>query len=138
VRVIVTGSRDWTDAAPIYTSLNNLLTPDGWLIVVHGAAHNGGDAIADAWCREHIRLGHTVGVERHPANWRLHGRRRAGIIRNVEMVQAGADLCLAFLRPCALLTCRRPEPHFSHGTSHCADYAEKAGIETRRFRWENR
>jgi hypothetical protein len=49
------------------------------------------------------------------------------------MVNAGADLCAAFLGPCVKAGCDVPQPHASHGGSHCADLAEKAGIDTRRF-----
>lgn len=64
--------------------------------------------------------------------WRRLGS-RAGLVRNAEMVKAGADVCLAFLCPCTAAKCTRPEFHYSHGASHCAELAERAGIPT--FRW---
>jgi hypothetical protein len=57
-------------------------------------------------------------VEPHPADWKRFGRKRAGIIRNAQMVQAGADQCLAFIR------------NYSHGATHCSQLAVKAHIPT--------
>ena len=44
------------------------------------------------------------------------------------MVTLGAGLCLAWIMPCVKPYCRRPDPHGSHGATHCADLAGKAGI----------
>lgn len=49
------------------------------------------------------------------------------------MVQAGADVCLAFITPCRLRICRAKPEHGSHGASHCADLAENAGIKVWRY-----
>lgn len=56
-------------------------------------------------------------VERHAADWQRDGR-RAGYLRNLRMVEAGADVCLAFIR------------NQSRGASHCAAWADLAGIPT--------
>lgn len=95
MRVIVTGSRDWIDQPTIYHALNLYCArhlPDD-LTLVHGACPTGADAIADLW-GEHYAPGH---VERHPADWDAFGK-MAGPMRNSEMVNLGADLCLAFLK----------------------------------------
>ncbi len=73
-------------------------------------------------------------VERHPADWRKHGK-AAGFRRNAEMVALGSDVCLAFLRPCSKPSCpEEPKPHGSHGTKHCAGLAAEAGIPVRWYR----
>lgn len=123
MRVLVTGSRTWEAEEVIRTALDILLKEceaiGDYLTVVHGACPKGADAIAEAWYREH-RQNRSVGVDRFPANWREHGK-SAGFKRNDDMVRAGADLCLAFIRG------------RSNGATHCANSAERAGITVRRF-----
>lgn len=84
-------------------------------VIVHGACPTGADAIADRLSRDH---GFTV--EPHPADWARHGK-AAGPIRNQEMVEAGADICLSFIL------------NGSPGATGCTDMAERAGIPVRRF-----
>ena len=113
-RVLVTGSRTWSDQTAIRQALGELLAEHGdCLVVVHGACRYGADAIAEAWATVH-----QVHVERHAANWRRYGR-FAGLVRNTLMVATGPDLCLAFIR------------NRSVGASHCASTAVSAGITTR-------
>ena len=107
MRVIVCGSRSWTDRGRIADRLFDL--PPGSTIV-HGAA-KGADRIAH---QEAEKLGHFV--EPHPADWETHSK-RAGIIRNEEMAALGADLCIAFW------------DGLSTGTAHMVDRAEAHGIE---------
>lgn len=121
-RVLVTGSRSWDDHDTVRAALAVARwDAAGPMVVVHGACTSGADAIASWWCRQFARTkGLGITEERHPADWERHGR-RAGFVRNAEMVALGADVCLAFIRAA------------SPGASHCARLAEEAGIPTRRF-----
>jgi hypothetical protein len=118
-RILVTGSRDWTDIELIRGVLDGLRSQTWTMTVVHGACPYGADAIADLWARQQT----GVTVEPHPADWRPGGvfDRSAGFKRNAEMVALGADACLAFIR------------NGSKGATHTADLAEKAGIPVRRY-----
>lgn len=119
-RILVTGSRTWDDDWTVEHAL-----VDAWIgfdpdpvVVVHGACSRGADAIADRWAQSHHERNDTVDVERHPADWKGYGK-AAGFIRNAEMVAAGADLCLAFIR------------NRSRGATDCLTQARNAGIPTR-------
>lgn len=119
LRVLVTGSRDFEDRRVIYEALDALAQRTR-LTVVHGDCPKG----ADRWARQWLVGNYSyqdVDHEPHPADWKQHGK-RAGFIRNSEMVRLGADLCLAFIR------------NESNGATHCATEAEKAGIPTIVFR----
>jgi YspA, cpYpsA-related SLOG family len=121
-RILVTGSRDWQDFARVSFELGLVIGEayrDGYgkesIVVVHGACPTGADAMAHEICRDY-----GWREETHPAAWHLQGS-AAGPLRNKKMVGLGANVSLAFIRNC------------SRGASGCADLAEKAGIETRRF-----
>lgn len=91
VRVLVTGSRDWTDVSVVRSALQWVIAsfPGHSYVLIHGDAR-GLDKIAGEEARA---LG--WGVEVYPADWKRLGR-RAGPIRNGEMVALGATLCLSF------------------------------------------
>ena len=120
-RVLVTGSREFTDYGAIRKELGNLVgngvgnCDSHRVVVVHGAAR-GADELAD---RAAKALG--MSTEPHPADW-SRGR-GAGCARNAEMVRLGADVCMAFYQPGA----------GNRGTDHCARTAEAAGIPVRRI-----
>lgn len=107
VRVVVTGSRGWTNAGAIHRRLS--LLPEGSTII-HGRAGSGADWIADVYARQL-----DFDVVRMPADWDLYGR-RAGIVRNIEMLNTDPELVLAFW------------DGESRGTRHCVEEARKRGI----------
>ncbi len=86
-RIIVCGSRSWTARAVIADRLRRL---DPSAVVVHGDCPNGADRIVDQEARWAL-----LAVERHKADWERHGK-AAGFIRNEEMAELGAALCIAF------------------------------------------
>lgn len=138
MRVLVTGSRDWDLPAQIGAILRDVaewawnsraLLP-AQITVVHGAAR-GADLMADACA---VSLG--MKTEPHPANWAQFGK-AAGSIRNAHMVSLGADLCLAFIRPCvrtAPCDAALPAVHDSHGAAQCVKVATLAGITVKIYR----
>lgn len=111
-RVLVTGSRDWTDQHRIEVDLS--IWQDANAVLITGACPTGADRIA-----EEIWTSWGQPIERYPADWKTHGK-AAGPLRNAEMVNAGADICLAYIRA------------GSRGASNCADLAIAAGIVTLR------
>lgn len=109
-RILITGSRSWEDAVVITEALDYY--GGDYAVVVSGNCPLGADAMAEDAADE---LG--MDVELHPADWDTHGK-RAGFLRNAEMVNLGADVCLAFIRD------------ESKGATMTANLAQKAGIPT--------
>lgn len=77
VKVLVFGSREWLDQAPVERELAKL--PSG-STVIHGACR-GADNIAGFVAK---KLG--LVVREYPANWKKHGRKAAGPLRNQQML----------------------------------------------------
>ena len=116
-RILVTGSRSWNDTEVILNALfvTVLDAQDAGyekFILVHGDCPKGADYLAAKYW--------TGKQERHPADWHKHGK-KTGFVRNSEMVNLGANICLAFIKD------------ESKGATMTANLAEKAGIEVRRF-----
>ena len=117
LRVIVCGSREWTNKRAIYEAIKEV-APDGKarnLTVVHGGCPRGADRLVHELLRGDCEV--------HPADWDAHGR-AAGHIRNRKMAQLGADICLAFW------------DGKSRGTKNMIEEAEKAGIPVK-IVWES-
>jgi hypothetical protein len=135
-RILVIGSQGWSDGGGVHRVLKALWTLAPGAVLVSGGCQRGADALAEVTWR-----GLGGEVERHRPVWRPAGvvDPAAGFRRSERMVQAGADICVAFGLPCARPACagRRPDPgwpfHVTHGTGHCARYAEGHGIPVRRF-----
>lgn len=130
-RILITGSRTWPKPEIVWAMLDGEVQMQLWghppnqpgLIVVHGGAV-GADKMARDWTRAVPRhRGIRVQEEQHLAQWRPYGiyNPQAGLARNLEMVKAGADIVYAFIH------------NGSRGATHCAEAAEKVGIETVRI-----
>ena len=139
-RLLVTGSRDFTDRALVDLALDAVVTSfllgisrGGPLTLVHGGAR-GLDFLAhQSWAEEQ-----RGGAEAHFAQWGKHtdqcpawdqGQptcKLAGARRNQEMLDAGADVCLAF--PLSPQSARGKNT--SRGTWDMATRARDAGVPT--------
>ncbi|TWP51463.1 DUF2493 domain-containing protein [Lentzea tibetensis] len=113
-RVLVTGSRDWSDVHRLRRMLAVVRACYPTAVLVHGGCR-GADRIA-----AHIWRGWGLPTEEHQPDWKQHGK-AAGPRRNRHMVQLGADVCVAFLHP------------ESRGSVQTAVLAEQAGIQTFRI-----
>lgn len=94
-RVIVTGSRQWTDKKSVWTALNLELAEHECLTVVHGGA-SGADLIADRWAKGMANCGLDVDVEVYYPDYLTYDRKTAPLVRNRRMAELGADVCYAF------------------------------------------
>ena len=89
--MLVTGSRAWSDVEAVKQELKFIAKREKEVTLVSGNCPTGADAIAEAIA---VELGWTL--ELHPADWKTHGK-RAGFVRNAEMVESGVNACLAFI-----------------------------------------
>ena len=112
-RVLITGDRNWQSinvATIVLSRLSRRYGERGYLIV-HGDASGVDAAFEDKARSLRIR------TEPHPADWETLGR-RAGPVRNGQMVAAGADFAIAVHR----------ELGRSKGTRDCVEKCLAAGI----------
>ena len=123
VRVLITGSREFTDRSIIAAALTVVAREHRGhpLVVIHGAAR-GADRVAGGVARQYpgrlIEEVHPVTDWTNPdgsKNW------RAGFDRNQRMVDTGAEVCLAFLQT----------GEKNNGTKDCMKRAVAANIEVR-------
>ena len=111
MRIIVTGSHKSRDKEAVYQALDLLHERRGVSFLVQGAA-DGVDYFAWQWAKER-----GVPCGSYAADWHSLGR-RAGPIRNQEMIDDGADGVVAFPG--------------GPGTRDCVKRAREAGIKV----WE--
>ena len=88
-RLLVTGSRDWSDVEVIATELQFVAKKYNNVVLVSGHAI-GADRIA-----EEIAVGLGWVVEIHEPDWKLHGQ-SAGFKRNTTMLETDVQAVLAF------------------------------------------
>jgi hypothetical protein len=105
VKVLVCGSRDWTDRDAVFRRL----VGGGQLTVIVGDARG-----ADAFAAEAAAY-HGYDIHLHRADWTRYGK-RAGILRNLAMLDEKPDLVIAFQR------------NGSRGTQHTINEARRRGI----------
>jgi hypothetical protein len=86
LRVLICGSRTWTDEQRIEDYIKKL----PWDAVVIVGDANGADKIANRLALKHDHVTITC-----PAKWKIHGR-RAGVIRNQEMLLWNPNSVVAF------------------------------------------
>ena len=110
-RLIVSGDRDWTDAAWMGLLMQAIANSSPEAVIVHGAA-KGADMLA-AEAAEKVGLI----VEPHPAKWAEQGR-SAGPRRNIKMLELGAVMVLA----------HHDDIRRSKGTKHMCEIALNAGV----------
>lgn len=115
LRILLTGSREFTDrdliAAALREAATKLSADDATSVTLITGGARGADRLA-------ADIARTLGwaVETHPADW-SYGK-TAGFKRNQEMVNLGADVCIALF----------VEGLACNGTKDCAHRARRAGI----------
>lgn len=112
MRLLVCGSREWTDQELLNEVLDQLAHQYLWdFTLVHGAAR-GADQMAGEWAKAR-----DVPVDAYPAEWDRYGN-GAGPIRNKLMLDSGLDLVVAF----------HDDIRRSKGTKHMVGIARQAGV----------
>jgi hypothetical protein len=116
MRLLVCGSRTWTDRSRLWQVLDQVVSEhgDGQVVTVIEGDARGADRLAGQLARER-----GWRLERYPADWTRQGR-AAGFRRNARMLQQGRpDLVVAFtLGPLAE----------SRGTADMVRRAREAGV----------
>lgn len=107
-RIIVAGSRGFSDKSMLFAELDHLLQRLSPIEIVCGEAR-GADTLGREWAESR-----GWQVKSFPANWNAHGR-RAGYLRNQEMADY-ATHCVVFW------------DGQSRGSKHMIDIAKAAGL----------
>lgn len=90
MRVLVFGGRDYSDSDAVWAALDRVLAKHGPFTLVEGGAR-GADRHAGRWAEARAGVRHEV----YPADWSKLGR-RAGVVRNQEMLDSGLDAAVGF------------------------------------------
>lgn len=115
VRVLITGSRELPAVQrsvvrlALIEATRAVLATHRRMVLVHG------DALGVDRYAAYVAASMGARTEPHPADRQQYGK-GAGHLRNLAMVEAGADVCLAFPRST------------SRGTWHCIRAAANVGI----------
>lgn len=113
MRLLVTGSRTWTDRAMVFDALDTWHNTLGISVLIEGCA-KGADALAEEWAD--LR---RVPNQHFPADWTTFGK-SAGARRNSRMLVDGEpELVLAF----------HDELWRGGGTADMVKKAQKWGLE---------
>jgi hypothetical protein len=90
MRVLICGSRKWTDDKIIYSILEGLTLREGPIVLISGGAA-GADSFAAQWA-----YANGIQHEEYLAEWELSGK-AAGPIRNQHMLEDGKpDIVIGF------------------------------------------
>ena len=104
-RVVITGSRSWTDYRTIYQALLKLKNRTSLPVEVIQGCARGADQLAE---RAAVEL--NLSCIPYPADWNRYGK-RAGVLRNLAMLSTQPQLILGFLDTSGNLA--------HSGTLHC-------------------
>lgn len=89
LRVIVAGTRTFTDQQLLYSTLDSILTDypeDKYKIIIISGCAKGADSIAIQYAKDH-----DYEIKKFPAEWDKLGK-SAGIRRNLQMAQYTANI----------------------------------------------
>ena len=113
MRVLICGSRTWTDPEPIGSVLDGIYERGpGKMVLIHGNARG-----ADLLAQDHLLGVEDVEIQPYPAHWDTWGK-AAGAIRNNQMLVEGQpDLVVAF-----------SEQPITRGTRDMINRAKLAGV----------
>ena len=89
-RIIVCGGRGYADRARVWEVLDGLLVEFGAFVLVHNYLDNA-DALARGWADKR-----KISADAFYCDWQRACRLAAAASRNRQMLDAGADLVVAF------------------------------------------
>jgi hypothetical protein len=115
---MVTGSRDWADRLTIDRALFAYWYEAGRpsdILLIHGGARGADALAAECWTKQGFE------TRKYPADWEGLGK-RAGIVRNLQMLDKEPEHVLAFIKG------------NSPGATHAATAAERRGIPVTYYR----